>query len=109
MAVDFAAPMYKIYVDGGEVPVSVYADVIAVEVKDSLDAADMVTLTLANKGLKYSSGDFFSEGKTIKIEMGYRDNVKKVAEVELVSIEPVFPVKGTDTVVIRGYDLLHRF
>ncbi|HVY60197.1 MAG TPA: contractile injection system protein, VgrG/Pvc8 family, partial [Planctomycetota bacterium] len=108
MAIDLAAPAYKVYVDGTECPSSVYVDMIAVEVRDCLDGADMVTITLANKNCKYSSGDFFSEGKVIKISMGYRDHIEKLAEVELVSIEPVFPLKGTDTVVIRGYDRLHR-
>src|SRR3954447_14507176 len=108
MPIDLSAPAYKVYVDGAECPSSVYVDMIAVEVRDSLDGADMVTITLANKGCKYSSGDYFNEGKVIKVEMGYRDHIVKLAEVELVSIEPVFPIKGTDTVVMRGYDRLHR-
>src|SRR5262245_23144206 len=108
MPTDFAAPAYKVYVEGAEVPADVYVDMIAVEVQDTLEKADMVTITVANKHAKYSSGDFFAEGKVIKVEMGYRDQVKKLAEVELVSIEPVFPLKGTDTCVMRGYDRLHR-
>src|SRR5688572_12415881 len=107
-AVDTAAPCYKVYVDGTEVGPSVYTDLISVEVRDSVELSNLITLTLSNSSCKYSGGTDFGEGKVVKVEMGYRDNLNALCEGEVIAIEPVFPLKGADTVVIRALDRAHR-
>ncbi|MFC1707016.1 contractile injection system protein, VgrG/Pvc8 family, partial [Planctomycetota bacterium] len=110
MAVDLSAPAYKIFVgkDKEEVKKDVYADVLAVECHEGLDVSDMILITLANKRCKYSSGKFFTEGKRVRVEMGYVDHTETIVTGEIVALETSFPLSGTDQFVVRCYDASHR-
>ena len=108
MAKDKSAPAYKLYVNGNEVPPDVYADVISVEFSDAIDRSDMAIVTLANPRCKYSSGDLFVEGATMRLDFGYVDHYAKLSVGEIVGIEPIFPLQGADVVVIRALDRTHR-
>lgn len=107
------APAVKVRVNGSELPQDAAADVIGVSVLDDVDACSTCTVQL--KGwdgvamkVKWMDDPLFAEGNPIEVEMGYRDQTRRLFSGEIVGLEPDFPQGQPPTFTVRGFDLRHR-
>src|SRR5262249_10694255 len=55
-----------------------------------------------------ADADLFKEGNSVKIAMGYVDDIRDMIEGEITQIKPSFPESGIPTLGVEGYTRLHR-
>ena len=84
-----------------------------VQVVSKPDTIDTFSFTITNALPKLrwthtSDGDLFSQAKSVKISMGYQDDLKLMIEGEITQINPSFPDGGVPTLMIEGHSLMHR-
>lgn len=101
-------PAYKIFVDGTEIGVEVYAAILAVAVDYSLDVSDMFMITLSDNDLSFINNLPFKFGSEIRIDMGHLDQLATMLVGEVTALEPEFPENGPVHLVVRGYDRMFR-
>ena len=103
----------KIRVNDQDLPPNHMSIMQSVTVQEDLDALNMVTLVLYNRDAedleKLRSDDpLFTIGNKVEIGFGYGDDVSKIIEVEITSLEPIFQSGDAPTLTVRGYDYRHR-
>ena len=108
MAKDYSRPTFKIFVGGSDVTAQIRPDLHTITVTENLESADMFTISLENMHAKYSDSDLFEVGKGVKIQMGYMDALAELIDGEVSALEPIYPTRGADMLIVRGYDRLHR-
>jgi phage protein D len=101
-------PNCCVYIEGSKLPPYADANLIDIMVCEDLDKADMCMVRLSNEGFLWSDGDLFKEGKKIKIDLGYNEDLKTLFEGEITSRECSFPSKGPSVLAVIGYDKEHR-
>jgi phage protein D len=84
-----------------------------VQVVSKPDTLDTFNLTVVNALPKLrwthtKDADLFRESQSVKIKMGYVDDLKEMIEGEITTIRATFPESGTPTLSIEGHTLLHR-
>lgn len=109
-----AAPQFKIYVGGSELPVEKAVDVLEVTFSDYIEGASTFTITFNNwdsdrQDFKWVDVADFGEGVEIEVKLGYVDLLSSMVKGEVTAIEPEFHDHEAPTLRIHGYDLLHRF
>src|SRR5205085_3230861 len=77
------------------------------------DTMDTFSFTIANPTPKMrwthtTDGNLFREGHTVKIAMGYVDQLQDMIEGEITQISPSFPAGDIPTVTVEGNTVLHR-
>jgi phage protein D len=107
-----SAPELTIAVDGTELPHEVTEALVALRVEESLDAAGMFALTLANADLnstkpKWSDDDRFRVGGKVEIKMGPVGEQEPLMVGEITGLEPAWSGRRS-LFTVRGYDRLHR-
>lgn len=107
-----SAPELTISVDGTELPHEVTEALVALRVEESLDAAGMFALTLANADLdstkpKWSDDDRFRVGGKVEIKMGPLGEQEPLMAGEITGLEPAWSGRRS-LFTVRGYDRLHR-
>lgn len=113
MAPNYFAPAFRVEVNSASLSADVSKNIMQISVINEPDTLDHFSLTLANPYPKMpwthddEKSALFKEGNTIKIEMGYVDNLQPMFEGEITSISPTFPASGTPTMAIQGYTRLH--
>lgn len=104
-------PKYKVKVDGRELPPDAIAALREIAIDQSVDMADMFTITFANPQGKIADDKKFQPGKRVEVELGYEENGGKTSPVmdgEIVAVRATFPRKGAPNVRIIGYTKHHR-
>lgn len=104
-------PIFKIEIDGSEIPTDVVVDVESVRFEEDLNTASMFDIVLQaydfEKGTwRYIDLKTFSLGREVKLYMGM-DDAKIMMTGEITSIRSSFG-ENTATIEIRGYDRMHR-
>jgi phage protein D len=104
-------PIFKIEVDGSEIPTDVMVDVESVRFEEDLNTASMFDIELLAYDFEKGTWRFidlktFSLGSEVKLYMGM-DDTKLMMTGEITSIKPSFS-ENSSTIEIRGYDRLHR-
>ncbi|HEX8242479.1 MAG TPA: hypothetical protein VF541_03240 [Longimicrobium sp.] len=107
-----ASPELTIAVDGSELPAEVALSLVALRVEESLDAAGMFAITLANADLdstkpKWSDDDRFRVGGKVEIKMGPLGQQELLMVGEITGLEPAWTGRRS-LFTVRGYDRLHR-
>lgn len=110
---DTLTPEFRLAVNGSDLPLAARADVTAVSVLEDVNATSMFTFSLqcwdtAEMKVKWIDDDLFTEGNSVTIEMGYRDEMEKIFDGEITGLEPEFSEDGLATLTVRGYDRRHR-
>lgn len=110
---DTLAPEFRVEIDGAPVPEQVKADLTAIRVLEDVHATGTFAISMScwnttEMKVKWIDDDLFSEGKTVTIYMGYRDNMKKFFTGEINGLEPEFDTQAASILTIRGYDRGHR-
>jgi phage protein D len=77
---------------------------------DTLDSFSLTLVnTLPNMRWTHSSDvEIFRLGTSVKLFMGYVDELQEMIEGEITQVSPTFPASGIPTVTIQGQSLLHR-
>ena len=109
----YFAPSFRIVVNGSHIRADVSAEIEQVQVVSKPDTLDTFSFTIANPLPKMrwthtDDADLFREGSSVKIAMGYVDDLQDMIEGEITQISPSFPQDGIPTVAIEGHTLLHR-
>ncbi|MCB0208255.1 MAG: VgrG-related protein, partial [Anaerolineae bacterium] len=91
-------------------------DIIEVVVDNSLHMPDMFTLHLHDKSVKWIDSDLLAIGEPVEIGAkaveNQGENVPQeglLIKGEITALEPDFTNEGEPTLIVRGYDRLHRF
>lgn len=109
-----SAPAFSIRVEGRDVPPDASANVIEVVVEESLDAASAFTIELSNwdmdkQQVTWSDSDLFAPGAAVEIDLGHDGSAATVIKGEVVRLELALGKALRSSLVVRGYDRLHRF
>ena len=112
MSATYFAPDFKVRVKGRELAADIAKSVLDLTVVNEPDTLDHFSLTLANPYPKMRwthtrDADLFLPGSSVRIEMGYVDDVHKLFDGEITSLSPSFPESGTPTLRIEGHTRLH--
>jgi len=110
---NYFAPAFRITVNGSRLKADVSMNIEQVQVVSKPDTLDKFSFTIANPLPKMrwthtSDADLFREGNSVKIAMGYVDDLQPMIEGEITQISPTFPAGDIPTVAIEGHTLLHR-
>lgn len=105
----YYAPVYKIEVDGEDLPETVINDVLDVKVVLDKETLSSFELTVSNWDdsrlfFKYSDTTLFDLGRQVKVAMGYADRVLPLIVGRITTMSPKFPSSGEPTVAISGVD-----
>jgi phage protein D len=110
---NYFAPAFQVEVDGTKLQADVSMNIEEVQVVSKPDTLDTFTFTITNALPKMrwthtSDADLFNQAKSVKIAMGYVDDLQEMMEGEITQITPTFPDSGVPTLAIEGHALLHR-
>src|SRR5215469_468487 len=88
-------------------------NIVQVQVVSKPDTIDTFSFTITNALPKLrwthtTDGDLFAQAKSVKISMGYVDDLRLMIEGEITQINPSFPDGGVPTLAIEGHSLMHR-
>ena len=116
------APNYELIIYGGPgakpvaVADSVKGFIESVTFEDNADQFDKLTITFSAQIDDFGGGDInsiidsklFAEGHIVEVQMGWGASLFTVGASDIVSVQSDFPESGPPTLIIIGYDLLHR-
>ena len=102
----YFAPSFRIQVNGSRIRADVSAEIEQVQVVSKPDTLDTFSFTIANPLPKMrwthtADADLFREGSSVKISLGYVDDLQEMIEGEITQISPSFPQDGIPTVAIE--------
>ncbi|MFP2925248.1 phage late control D family protein [Pyxidicoccus sp. 3LG] len=103
----------SVKVDGTELPLKAYADLLSVSVRDDVDAASMFELQLLTWDpdaltISWADDALFKVGAEVEIQFGYVDRLATVMVGDITGLELDFNAGETPTLTVRGYDRSHR-
>jgi phage protein D len=102
-------PDFALALGGRPVPAELRARVSRVRFDESLQAADMVQVQLADPGQRYLNDRGFDITTELELSLGYRPGaLRSVFIGNVTSIEASFPESGMPTVTITAHDFLQR-
>lgn len=104
---DFAAPAFRVYVDGQEMRRDLYQHVVHIEYEQTIDMASLLEIRLENVDLKFTDDPIMAPGAEVEVWLGYWTGMVEqltfVGRAEIVRHIPVFG-EGAQYVTIKGYD-----
>jgi phage protein D len=100
-------------IDGRELPLKAYADLLAVSVQDDVDAASMFTLKLLTWDpdtlkLSWADDELFKLGAEVEVQLGYVNRLSTVMVGDITGLELDFSAGESPLLTVRGYDRSHR-
>ena len=103
------APGFRVLVDRCDVSTDVSSDITSLSVNDKMDAADECSITLSNRGLRWTESELFREGSDVEVKLGYHtDELQSVFSGEVTRLAPTFPDGGVPTLRVTAYGRFHR-
>lgn len=101
-------PTFIVYLNGTRFSAEQEADVKEITVTDRVDLPSSFSIIMSDSLRKWTDNSDFAEGSTIKIMLGYKDDVEEVINAEITGISPLFRMNSDDLVSINGHNQLHR-
>ncbi len=110
---NYFAPAFRVEVNGTRLQAEVSMNIEQVQVVSKPDTIDTFSFTITNALPKLrwthtTDGDLFAQAKSVKISMGYQDDLTEMIEGEITQLNPSFPDSGVPTLAIEGQSLMHR-
>jgi uncharacterized protein len=103
------APMFKVELDGGNLPPALRGSITSLTYTDGMEGADSVELTFANPNLQFLDHPLLAVDKGFKLFIGYaQDPLEEVFVGEITGVEPSFPNGGMPTIRVTAHDFLQR-
>ena len=111
--VNYFAPAFRVEVNGARLQADVSMNIEHVEIVSKPDTIDTFSFTITNAMPKMrwthtDDDELFTEAKSVKIAMGYVDDLRDMIEGEITQIHPDFPADAIPTLTVEGHSLLHR-
>jgi phage baseplate assembly protein gpV len=106
--VDVYVPRCEIEVAGTTLSADISSQVISVSYENSLDLADTFSIAIRNADNRLLDSALFDIGKSVRIYMGYGNDLEPMLWGEIASLETVFPENGAPRLRITGYDRSYR-
>ncbi len=107
---DIFVPTFEIKVDGSPLKEDVAKSVLEVSVTEHLGPPSQFSFRLNDPKMdfvKQQSG-LFTEGKRVEISIGYVGKTRAMIVGEISALSADFPNSGPVTLLVEGFDLLHR-
>jgi phage protein D len=109
----YFAPAFRIEINGSRLQGDVSMNIQQVEVTSMPDTLDEFSFTLVNslprmRWTHTDDADLFRPGSSVRILMGYVDDLHLMMEGEITDVSPTFPADGVPTVGIKGHSRMHR-
>jgi uncharacterized protein len=109
----YFVPAFQIEVDGSALQADVSKNIQHLEVVSMPDTLDTFNFTLTNSlpKMRWTHTDdaqLFAPGSSVRIAMGYVDDMHDMMEGEITQVSPTFPDSGMPTVGIEGHSRMHR-
>lgn len=109
----YFVPAFQIEVNGSHLQADVSRNIQHLEVVSMPNTLDTFTFTLANAlpTMRWTHTDdaqLFVPGHSVRIAMGYVDDIYEMMEGEITQVSPTFPDSGVPTVTIVGHSRMHR-
>lgn len=106
-------PDYQIKINGSDLKAKELADVMEVHVYQDVDAPAMFTIQFVNwdvasSKVTWSDQKMCREGSEVEIALGYLGKLESLIAGEITGLEPEFRAGEAPTLLVRGYDRLHR-
>jgi phage protein D len=107
-------PGFKVFVSGSELPLETALDIIDVKVCDYVEGASVFTVRFNiwdsnRQEFKWIDDALLSEGVEVEVRIGFVDHFQTLIVGEVTALEPEFHKDAAPTLVVHGYDRLHRF
>jgi phage protein D len=126
----FYVPTFEIKIDGAGLPRGVLRDVTELSYQDDVTQIDNFQITVNNwdataRRCKYIGSETAAQlaqsnqdsllfklfepcNKTVKLSLGYVDNLSPIMTGNFTTMEPNFPNSGPPVLTVRGLNILHR-
>ena len=103
----------SVTIDGSDLPLAAYRDLLQVSVQDDVEVPSVFTLTLVSwddrlEKISWADSPLFALGGNVVVSLGYDYRFSRVITGEITGIELEMSVDSPPTLVARGYDLRHR-
>ena len=102
-------PEFRLSIDGEPIPAQLRAAITGITHTSGLEGADRVEVALANEGLRWLDDDLLKIDRSLKLEIGYADEMlTQVFVGEVVALEASFPGGSAPTFTVVAQDKRHR-
>lgn len=113
MPAENLVPLFRVKINGADIPPQAAADLITATVHEDVDAPGMFALQLINYDMgrlevTWSDDMLFNEGNAVEIQMGYVDNLATIFKGDITGLEQEFNSDEVPTLTVRGYDRRYR-
>jgi phage protein D len=107
-------PGFRVLAGGAALPDETALDILDVCVSDYVTGASMFTVAFnawhsRDQDFKWLDDEILREGTVIEVQVGFVDHFTTLIVGEVTALEPVFPEDAAPTLIVHGYDRLHRF
>lgn len=103
------APQFDLRIDGDRLPPGLRASIVSVKFDTSLQGADRVEVSIANKGYAWLDHPLLHVDRPFSLLLGYApDPLEIVFTGEITGVEPTFPSSGIPAINIAAQDRMHR-
>jgi phage protein D len=105
---------FEVVINGAPLPRPAAAHVVSLIIDEDLGLPSMFALELVgsedqNEEIPWvDDADLFSIGNVVELKLGYGDLTETVMVGEITGLEPEFGASRLPTLVVRGFDRLHR-
>jgi phage protein D len=107
-------PAFEVVVDGSPLPTDAAAHVVSVTVDEDLGLPGMFAVELLGTGDRdeevpwLDDTTIFAVGSVVEVKLGYGDQVETLIIGEITGLEPAFSSDQPQSLMVRGFDRLHR-
>lgn len=100
----FFGPRFFIEADG-EIATDIAAAVTKLEYKDDEKNSDQLTITVENRGLRFTDDPRFREGVRLRVRWGYANDLSASRQCVMARAKPSFPSNGVPTIQMIAFDV----
>jgi len=107
---DIFLPVFQVSIEGQPQSLSVMRSIMDISVNQVTNAPSSFSMQINDPDFTLIEGSeaLLTEGKHLEISMGYAGNTKKMIEGEISAIKADLDESGGLTLVVQGFDALHR-
>jgi hypothetical protein len=105
----YYAPEFQIQINDAPIPAALRSSISSVTLKNGLQGADRVDLTLANENLRWLDDPLLELDNKLRLSIGYApDPLQQMFVGEIVSRSASFPSGGLPTLAVGAQDRFER-
>jgi uncharacterized protein len=110
---NYFVPAFRVEINGSRLSADASVNISEVHFVSKPDTLDTFSFAVVNappqlRWTHTDDADLFKEGSSVKIAMGYVNELQDMVEGEITQIMPTFPESDLPMVAIEGHSRLHR-